>query len=63
MDKSVWKEKKNRPVSQWINQSEMKPFRRVRKHDKPVRQEEQKEEPCQRIRKRDKPVLKKICYV
>ena len=40
----------------------MKPFRRVRKRDKPVLQEEQKEEPCQRIRKRDKPVLKKICY-
>ena len=38
----------------------MKPFRRVRKRDKPVLQEEQKEEPCQRIRKRDKPVLKKI---
>ena len=41
----------------------MKPFRRVRKRDKPVWQEEQKEEPCQRIRKRDKPVLKKICYI
>ena len=40
----------------------MKPFRRVRKRDKPVLQEEQKEEPFQRIRKRDKPVLKKICY-
>ena len=50
-------------MSQWINQSEMKPFRRVKKRDKMVRQEEQKEEPCQRIRKRDKPVLKKICYV
>ena len=41
----------------------MKLFRRVRKRDKPVWQEEQKEEPCQRIRKRDKPVLKKICYI
>ena len=41
----------------------MKPFRRVRKRDKPARQEEQKEEPCKRIRKRDKPVFKKICYV
>ena len=41
VDKSVWKEKRNRTVSQWINQSEMKPFRRVRKRDKPVWQEEQ----------------------
>ena len=63
VDKSVWKEKRNRTVSQWMNQSEMKLFRRVRKRDKPVWQEEQKEEPCQRIRKRDKPVLKKICYI
>ena len=50
-------------MSQWINQSEMKPFRRVRNRDKPVWQEEQKEEPCQRVRKRDKPVVKKTCYV
>ena len=62
MDKSVWKEKRNRTVSEWRNQSGMKPFRRVRKRDKPVWQEEQKEEPCQRVRKRDKPVVKKICY-
>ena len=42
----------------------MKPFRRVRKRDKPVWQEEQKEEPYQRVRKRDKPVVKKKnCYV
>ena len=41
----------------------MKPFRRVRKRDKPVWQEEQKEEPCQRVRKRDKPVVKKIGYI
>ena len=41
----------------------MKPFRRVRKRDKPVWQEEQKEEPCQRVRKRDKPVVKNICYI
>ena len=41
-DKSVWKEKRNRTVSQWINQSEMKPFRRVRKRDKPVWQEDRK---------------------
>ena len=40
----------------------MKPFRRVRKRDKPVWQEEQKEEPCQRIRKRDKPVLKFVTF-
>ena len=63
VDKSVWKEKRNRTVLQWINQSGMKPFRRVRKRDKPVWQEEQKEEPCQRVRKRDKPVVKKICYI
>ena len=63
VDKSVWKEKRNRTVSQWIYQSEVKPFRRVRKRDKPVWQEERKEEPCQRIRKRDKPLLKKICYI
>ena len=47
----------------WINQSEIKPFRRVRKRDKPVRQERRKEEPCQRIRKRDKPVLKNIFVI
>ena len=41
----------------------MKPFRRVRKRDKPVWQEEQKEEPYQRVRKRDKPVLKKTGYI
>ena len=41
----------------------MKSFRRVRKRDKPVWQEEQKEGQCQRVRKRDKPVLKKICYI
>ena len=35
LDKSVWK-KKNRTVSQWINQSEMKPFQRIGKRDKPV---------------------------
>ena len=38
-------------MSQWINQSEMKPFQRIGKRDKPVWQEEQ----CQRVRKRDKP--------
>ena len=63
VDKSVWKEKRNRTVSQWINQSEMKPFQRVRKRDKPVWQEEQKEEPYQRVRKRDKPVVREICYM
>ena len=63
LDKSVWKKKKNRTVSQWINQSEMKPFQRIGKRDKPVWLEEQEEEPCQRVRKRDKPVLKKICYI
>ena len=62
-DKSVWKETRNRTVSQWIIQSEMKPFRRVRKRDKPVWQEEQKKEPYQRVRKRDKPGVKKICYI
>ena len=36
LDKSVWKKKKNRTVSQWINQSEMKPFQRIGKRDKPV---------------------------
>ena len=41
----------------------MKPFQRVRKQDKPVWQEEQKEEPYQRVRKRDKPVVKEICYM
>ena len=60
LDKSVWKKKKNRTVSQWINQSEMKPFQRIGKRDKPVWLEEQEEEPCQRVRKRDKPVVKKI---
>ena len=63
LDKSVWKKKKNRTVSQWINQSEMKPFQRIGKRDKPVWLEKQKEEPCQRVRKRDKPVVKKICYI
>ena len=47
----------------WINQSEMKPFQRIRKRDKPVWQEEQEEEPCQCVRKRDKPVVKKIRYI
>ena len=50
-------------MSQWINQSEMKPFERIGNRDKPVWQEEQEEEPCQRVRKRDKPVVKKICYI
>ena len=63
LDKSVWKKKKNRTVSQWINQSEMKPFQRIRKRDKPVWLEEQEKEPCQRVRERDKPVLKKFCYI
>ena len=63
LDKSVWKEKKNRTVSQWINQSEMKLFQRIGKRDKPVWQEEQEEEPCQRVRKRDKPVVKEIYYI
>ena len=63
LDKSVWKEKRNRTVSLWINQSEKKPFQRIGKRDKPVWQEEQEEEPCQRVRKRDKPVVKKICYI
>ena len=63
MDKSVWKKERNRTESQWINQSEVKPFRRVRKRDKLVWQEEQKKEPCQRIRKRDKPVLKKFFLI
>ena len=63
LDKSVWKKKKNRTVSQWINQSEMKPFQRIGKRDKPVWLEEQEEEPCQRVRKRNKPVVKKICYI
>ena len=63
LDKPVWKERRNRTVSQWINQSEMKPFRRIGKRDKPVWQEEQEEEPCQRVRKRDKPVVKKIGFI
>ena len=62
LDKSVWKKKKNRTVSLWINQSEMKPFQRIRKRDKPVWLEEQEKEPCQRVRKRDKTVSEKFCY-
>ena len=50
-------------MSLWINQSEMKPFQRIGKRDKPVWLKEQEEEPCQRVRKRDKPVVKKICYI
>ena len=63
LDKSVWKEKRNRTVSLWINHSEKKLFQRIGKRDKPVWQEEQEEEPCQRVRKRDKTVVKKICYI
>ena len=36
LDKSVWEKKENRTVLQWINQSEMKPFQRIGKRDKPV---------------------------
>ena len=42
---SLWihqSEKKSRTVSLWINQSENVPCERVRKHDKPAKQEEQK---------------------
>ena len=42
---SLWinqSEKKSRTVSLWINQSENVPCQRVRKRDKPARQEEQK---------------------
>ena len=42
---SLWinqSEKKRRTVSLWINQSEKVPCQRVRKRDKPARQEERK---------------------
>ena len=42
---SLWinqSEKKSRTVSQWINQSENVPCERVKRRDKPARQEEQK---------------------
>ena len=35
-------EKNSRTVSQWINQSQIVPCQRVRKRDKPAKQEEQK---------------------
>ena len=43
---SLWinqSENKSRTVSLWINQSEKVPCQRVRKRDKPARQDEQKE--------------------
>ena len=42
---SLWinqSEKKSRTMSQWINQSENVPCQRVRKRDKPAKQEKQK---------------------
>ena len=44
---SLWinqSENNSRTVSLWINQSENVPCRRVRKRDKPAKQEEQKKD-------------------
>ena len=50
----------SRTLSLWINQSESIPCQRVRKCDKPARQEEQKKKHVNVKEKRDKPELKKI---
>ena len=60
---SLWinqSDKKSRTLSLWINQSENVPCQRVRKRDKPARQEKQKKTVSTVIEKRDKPELKKI---
>ena len=59
---SMWinrSEEKSRTVSLWINQSGNVPCQRVRKRDKPAKQEEQKKNRVNVCRKRDKPELEK----
>ena len=53
-------EEKGRTVPLWINQSGNVPCQRVRKRDKPARQEEQRRTVSTFIEKRDKPELEKI---
>ena len=53
-------EEKRRTVSLWINQCGNVPCQRVRKRDKPARQEEQRRTVSTFIDKRDKPELEKI---
>ena len=60
---SLWinqSEEKSITVSLWINQSGNIPFQRVRKRDKPARQEKQRRTVSTFIEKRDKPELGKI---
>ena len=60
---SLWinqSEKKSRTVSLWINRSGNVPCKRVRKRDKPARQEEQKKNRAN-VKKRDEPDQSKRC--
>ena len=60
---SLWiyqSEEKGRTVSLWINQSENVPCQRIRKRDKPARQEEQRRTVSTFTEKPDKPDLEKI---
>ena len=59
---SLWinqSEEKSRTVSLWMNQFENVPCQRVKKPDKPARQEEQRRTVSTFIEKRDKPELEK----
>ena len=53
---------KNRIGSLWINQSENVPCQRVRKRDKPARQEEQRRTVLTFIEKCDKPELEETLF-
>ena len=56
-DKSVW-----RTVSPWMNQSENVLSQRVRKRDKPAKQENRRRTVSTFIEKRDKPAVEKFYY-
>ena len=56
-------EKKSRTVSLCINQSEKVPCQRVRKRDKPAKQENRRGTVSAFVEKRVKPELKKFCYI
>ena len=50
-------------MSLWINQSENGPCQRVRKRDKPAREENRRRTLSAFVENCDKPELEKICYI
>ena len=62
---SLWinQSERSRTVSLWINQSENGPCQRVRKRDKPAREENRRRTLSAFVENCDKPELEKICYI